>query len=170
MCHQHTYVTKTTCEVCNQTTTHMDAIRDVTIANGKTTTQDAVFGERDSRLQPLSSLITDEGSDLNGWLNGLEGQRVYKRRTSTTSNLCVTYDHCSVIVLTKTDTPSSVWLAIEAARTQQLNALMDSVELEICLVIAPSHGALDGGIVCRALIRLGRALSRAPTPARIPAS
>ena len=46
-CHQHTYVTKTMCETCEQTTTHRDEIRDITIANGETTVQDAVFGERD---------------------------------------------------------------------------------------------------------------------------
>ena len=111
------------------------------------------------RPRPLRSfiLITDEGSELNGWLKGLEGERVYETRTSTTSNLCVTYDHCSVIVLTKTDTPSSAWLAIEAARTKQLDALTDSAELEICLVIAPSHGALNGAMVW--CVRPSRAVS-----------
>ena len=45
--HQHTYVTRTTCDSCGQTTTHMDAIRDVTIANHEANTQDAVFGDHD---------------------------------------------------------------------------------------------------------------------------
>ena len=92
-------------------------------------------------------LITDYASKRSGWVAAIVGERTYKNRTTTTRAIDKSFDGVSVIVMTNTDTETSMWAAIIAARDSLLAAnatKFPSKGMTFWVVFAPSHGSEEG--------------------------